>query len=378
MERVFLDDAWQVRSSAEVNDDEGRRASSPGFDASAWYPARLPATVLGALIEAGVYPDPFPEDAFVACPGSVRRDENFSNHPFPDGSPFSVPWWYRREFELPEASPGDQQWLHFEGVNYRAALFVNGRNIAGPEHLVGAYRVFDLRITDEVAAGLNALSIRVSPPAPDDLALTWVDWNPSPPDKNLGLWRRAWLRRTGPVALFDPHVVSRLTPGGAELDVFVDVENASDATTHAELRFELEGRAFSREVTLAPRERTALHVAASDEPELRLSLVRASGGRGAWAHRSFTGSSWRSGATGGSPTARQSGSASARSRASSTSASTRCSGSTGAPARARRRLGQRSLSAPEPGARAPRVRVREAHRAEHDFASKACSRTRTS
>jgi exo-1,4-beta-D-glucosaminidase len=82
------------------------------------------------------------------------------------------------------------------------------------------------------------------------------------------------LRRTGPLALFDPHVVSRLTPNGAELDVFVDVENASSSHQEAELSFDLGGRRFSKVLYLSPRERLEVRVGADEEAALRLARPR--------------------------------------------------------------------------------------------------------
>ena len=43
-----------------------------------------------------------------------------------------------------------------------------------------------------IATGMrntNALAVEVFAPTPPDLQTTWVDWNPSPPDKDMGLWQ---------------------------------------------------------------------------------------------------------------------------------------------------------------------------------------------
>ncbi|HVJ19370.1 MAG TPA: hypothetical protein VM686_28315 [Polyangiaceae bacterium] len=272
MDPVLLDTGWWLRSSAETGD--GERLSRAGVDNAGWHAARLPATVVGALVEAGVYEDPFFATNFRKIPGQGPPHENFSNHPFPEGSPFSVPWWFRRELELEPLRQGEQLWLRFDGINYRAALWLNGQRVAGPDTLVGAYRRFDLCVTPHVHSGKNALALEVTPPATNDLAVTWVDWNPSPPDKNAGLWRRAWVRRTGPLALFDPHVVSRLVGASAELSVHVDVENPTDTAQRGELCFTLLGQSFRREVELPARTRQRISVAASESPALRVESPR--------------------------------------------------------------------------------------------------------
>ena len=35
----------------------------------------------------------------------------------------------------------------------------------------------------------NVLAVQIFAPTETDLAITFVDWNPAPPDKNMGLWR---------------------------------------------------------------------------------------------------------------------------------------------------------------------------------------------
>ncbi|HEV8248142.1 MAG TPA: hypothetical protein VGP93_20345, partial [Polyangiaceae bacterium] len=249
----------------------GPQLSQPLLDTSDWYPAKLPATVLGTLVERGVYGDPFHADGFRKLPGLGPAHENFSNHPFPEGSPFAIPWWFRREFEQGPLAPGEQLWLHLAGINYRASLWLNGKLVADPRAIVGAYRGYDFCITDRVQAGPNALALEVSPPKPDDLALTWVDWNPSPPDKNMGLWRNAWLRRTGPLALSHPHVVSRLAGKGAELTLSVDVENPGARAMTGVIRFELFGQSLEREVELAPGARTRVSLAPEEHAALRVA-----------------------------------------------------------------------------------------------------------
>ena len=46
---------------------------------------------------------------------------------------FSFSWWYRTEFELTDLT--QPHVLQIEGVNYRAALWLNGKQIATPQDL---------------------------------------------------------------------------------------------------------------------------------------------------------------------------------------------------------------------------------------------------
>ncbi|HXK17973.1 MAG TPA: hypothetical protein VNG33_09230 [Polyangiaceae bacterium] len=247
-----------MQSSSAVSDD-GQLLSSRDVDASHWYTAELPATVLAVLVAHGVYPDPFVGMNFLKLPGQGPAHQNFSNHAMPDDSPFRVPWWFRTEFEHLGAK-GDEPhtWLELDGLNYRANLFVNGRLVLDQTKLVGAYRAFNVLLDDCLLPGRNRLALQVFPPNPDDLAITWVDWNPSPPDKNLGLWRGARLRSTGPVRLQHPQVISRL-PGAelsvAELSVFATLENATREPLSCCLAVAFAGASAELEVALGPRER---------------------------------------------------------------------------------------------------------------------------
>ena len=56
------------------------------------------------------------------------------------------------------------------------------------------------------------LAVQVFAPTEHDLAITFVDWNPAPPDKNMGLWRDVYVTTSGPVALRYPTVVSKVNP----------------------------------------------------------------------------------------------------------------------------------------------------------------------
>lgn len=248
---------WLVQSSSVVGPD-GAHLSRSTSDASDWYTAKLPATVLAVLVEHGVYPDPFVGMNFLKLPGRGPAHQNFSNHPMPDDSPFRVPWWFRSELDHVPAEHAPHTWLELDGLNYRANLFVNGQLARPSSELVGAYRRFDVLLDDYLSPGRNCIALQVFPPSPDDLSITWVDWNPSPPDKSLGLWRGARLRSTGAVRLAHPQLLTRLPDSDlsvADLSVFVTLENATPEPVEATLLVSFEGESAALTLELGPRER---------------------------------------------------------------------------------------------------------------------------
>ena len=116
-----------------------------------------------------------------------------------------VPWWYRKQFVLPESYRGKTIWLNFGGLNYRANIWLNGKQIGKKEDVAGAWRTWEFNISDAALAGKsNVLAVEVFSPTEKDLAITFVDWNPAPPDKNMGLYRGVEITTSGPVAVRYP------------------------------------------------------------------------------------------------------------------------------------------------------------------------------
>ena len=159
------------------------------------------------------------------------------------------------------------------GVNFRFDAWLNGKKIADAAKTAGAFRVHELDVTGVAQAGANALAVLVSAPTPGDLAITFVDWNPMPPDKLMGLYRPVTLTASGPVALRHPQVVTKLAPGNdrAELTVKVFATNASTARVTGTLRGRAAGVAFQTDVALAAGESREIVLAPSDFPQLALA-----------------------------------------------------------------------------------------------------------
>ena len=107
--RIPLAQRWELQSSAKVA-DSGAEISTAAYQASGWYPASVPATVIATLVKNKVYADPTFGMNLRAIPGtSYAPGTNFSNEPMPPGSPFAVPWWYRTALRSPrrlQRTPG--------------------------------------------------------------------------------------------------------------------------------------------------------------------------------------------------------------------------------------------------------------------------------
>ncbi len=268
---------WALQSSA-VDKASGEVLSQPGYDTAAWQKTTVPNTVVGALVAAGKYPDPYFGMNLRGIPGTEYKiGERFTLIDMPATSPFAVPWWFRKEFT---AAPGDGRsvWLHFDGLNYRANIWVNGTRIANDQEAVGAFRRFEFDITRLLKPGApNAVAVQVKAPGPGDLAFMWVDWNPTPADKNMGLWGDVYLTESGPLALRHPSVSSEIDLGtlaSAKLTVAVDVRNTTGASVSGEVRGTIEAIRFAKQVSLGPHEQKLVRITSAEAPGLVMAKPR--------------------------------------------------------------------------------------------------------
>ncbi len=257
---IPLADGWAIRSAAEVAAG-GSVVSSPGLDLAGWCPASVPATVLAALRKNGEYPDVFTGKNLESIP----RER------------FAGPWWYRKEFDLPAGQSPVNARLGFDGINYRADIWLNGRRIASRDDIFGSFRTFEVDIATAAGAGVNVLAVEVFPPQPGDFTFGFVDWNPQPPDRSMGLWRPVILRLSGPVSLEQPFVTSKVnleTLAEADLTITVQAANRSNQPVSGALLAEVEGLALSQEVELGPAERRTVTLTSREYPELKLQNPR--------------------------------------------------------------------------------------------------------
>src|SRR5882724_9712141 len=165
--KIFLRERWAIQSSAQVK-EKGEVLSRSNFRPRDWYPAKVPSTVAGTLVDNKVYADPFVGMNLRLMPGcSYPIGANFSLRPMPEDSPFRSSWWYRTEFQVPASYRGENIWLHLDGINFRANIWLNGKQIASSDQIAGTFRLHELNIRDVTRAGaLNILAIEVFPQQP--------------------------------------------------------------------------------------------------------------------------------------------------------------------------------------------------------------------
>src|SRR5580698_8455594 len=122
-----LETGWQIQSAASTGHD-GVAISTGAFSPSGWHAATVPTTVLGALVNDGVYTNIF----FGTNLARISR------------APFTNAWWFRNEFSVTKKQAAGNADLVFEGINYRANVWLNGKQIADMNDIFGAFKIFTL------------------------------------------------------------------------------------------------------------------------------------------------------------------------------------------------------------------------------------------
>lgn len=258
VEKQYLDEGWQLFSSESVSVD-GSKISSIGFDNKLGYPIKVPATVMHGLMQNDLFPDIF--KPFVV--------ENM------DRKPFEVPWWYRKELRINELSNNDFYQLTFEGINFRANIWLNGAQVARADSVEGSYGVWNFDITRFLKKGNNVLAVEIIPPVfGKDIHMGFVDWNPTPPDRLMGLWRGVLLSHTGPVSMRHSNVVTKVdkqTLKSAEITLSTELTNHSDKPQNATLTATFDNVTVNQEVELQANEKREVFFRPTEYNELKLN-----------------------------------------------------------------------------------------------------------
>jgi len=264
---VILASGWQMQDASKVAETNGEAISQPGYAPRNWYPATVPGTVLTTLVNNKVYAEPL-------------WGENNRPNVIPE-SLCRASYWYRLQFTVPAANAGRRTWLNFHGINYKAAVFVNGKR-AGDINGAFSRGLFD--ITPFVKPGETAaVAVLILPPphpgnpqeqtvqlglGPNGGALTqdgptfvcavgW-DWIPAIRDRDMGIWQKVTLTSSGPVVLQNPLVISDLPlprTDSADLCVLTTVKNLTDTPQSGVLRGSFgDSNRFEWPVSLAPNQ----------------------------------------------------------------------------------------------------------------------------
>ncbi|MCK5146731.1 glycoside hydrolase family 2 [bacterium] len=250
---IQLTEGWDLLSSKDIEDIS--QLHRPEWQSDKAYQVSVPSTIFGALVDLEVYADPFM--------GTTLKEI--------DKSPFQVPWFYRKVFDLDPDLPQSNIELELEGFNFRANVWLNGHQIGDADTLIGPFKMYSLNITQTVKPENNVLLIEIIRPEKDDLTIGWVDWNPYPPDDNIGLWRPVKIKQTGTVSLTDIFVqadVNLETLKEADLSISAFLVNHSQTIQTGKLDGQIEDHKFSIDYSLKPGEKRKIIMTAETHAAL--------------------------------------------------------------------------------------------------------------
>jgi exo-1,4-beta-D-glucosaminidase len=270
-----LHEGWSLASGCHLS-AAGAQLSVASYhaDPSSWTATSVPSTVLAAQVSGGQFKDPYFDRNLRAIPGTdYPIGKIFSRLPMSLDSPYACPWWYRTRFAVPAGARGKTLWLRFGGINYRANIWVNGQQLAASTEVAGAYRTYEFDVTRLLKPGKeNAIAVQTFAPTEHDLAINWVDWNPCPPDKDMGLTGDVALYTSGPVSVRSPMVDTHLSSSSdiAELTVYGEIHNASAQKVDGTAAIALLGVKVEQPVTLNAGETRTVVFAPEQFPKLRV------------------------------------------------------------------------------------------------------------
>lgn len=232
--------------SSSVISASGEELSSPQYKSKVyWFPVKVPSTVLTGLVANGIYTDPYSGLNNMLIPDASdefnkKYDlEKFSYLPN-DPNPWKKPYWYRTTFMVPSADNGRCFQLIFKGINYRAGIWLNGRQVADSTQMAGMFAQYSLDVSSYIKAGVkNVLAVKIYPldypglPSTEQLkalddfypnggptgdigknvtmlcSVGW-DWVPPARDRNIGIWLPVYLRTSGGVTIGNTKITNEL------------------------------------------------------------------------------------------------------------------------------------------------------------------------
>lgn len=278
-DNISLDGAgWKLQNALFVP-DTGETISKPAYAAEGWLSAKVPGTVLTSYLLDGAIPDP-----------NFGDQQRLISESF-----FQNDFWYRKEFNLPGSSPHQHFQLNFEGINWKADIYLNGSRVG---HIDGAFSRGKFEVTQNLLTGQkNVLAVlihKVANPGPTNIKLLarashnggvlgkdeptfhasigW-NWMPSVRGRDIGIWDHVYLEQTGPIVLIDPFVHSTVSGDRqhADLTIQFTVKNLENTPEEGAVNGSLRNIAFTQNVQLAANETKTLTLDKTAFPQLSLN-----------------------------------------------------------------------------------------------------------
>ena len=268
---------WRLQRASEVT-ARGEEIASADFDSREWICATVPGTVLASYINIGAVPNPNYADDIDQISESYFRS-NF---------------WYRDEFEVQTIEDG-QQWLNFDGINWKANVFLNGQCLGRIE---GAFMRGKFNVTGILQKGRNYLAVEIicnehfaaikekdenttqfnggilGADNPTFHATVGWDWITTTRGREAGIWNEVYLTTTGMVTVSDPYVQTTLSADKKTITPSVFVYNYEAKSVTGVLSGYIGDVKFEKTITIPANTEQEISFCAKQFPQLSSSDFR--------------------------------------------------------------------------------------------------------
>ncbi len=201
---------WRLQRASSVT-ATGEEIATADFKPEQWIVATVPGTVLSSYKNIGAIADPNYAD------NQLHVSESF----------FYSDFWYRNEFNMPEGFNRERLFLNFDGINWKAEVFMNGKQLG---RIDGAFMRGKFDVTDIALPGKNTVAVKIiknthigaikeknrqstdfnggilGADNPTFHATIGWDWIPTVRGRNIGIWNDVFLTTSGKVTVADPYV----------------------------------------------------------------------------------------------------------------------------------------------------------------------------
>lgn len=278
-DRYLLNQGWELANNEMVMLGNGSPMEA-SYNTNHWYNASVPGTVLTTLVNQGVYPDPYIGLNNMHIPDSLCRQI----------------WWYRLQFNSPVIAEGKKAWLHFDGINYKANFYLNGKKIG---LLHGAFKRAAFDVSSVLnRSGSNILLVQILPPpnpgipheqsllsgmgpnggqlaldGPTFISAEGWDWVPGIRDRNMGIWQDVRLQITGDITLGDPQVITDLPlpdTTTAFLTVKTSVKNHQTVAQQVKVILKIDDILLEKKVEVPPGQEVPVVFTNREFPSLQI------------------------------------------------------------------------------------------------------------
>lgn len=265
---------WILQHASQVK-ASGEELSQEGTPTEGWITATVPGTVLMSYVNIGALPHPNYDDNI------NQISESFFNSDF----------WYRTSFNVPDSFLKRHTYLCFDGINWKADVYLNGRQI---DRIEGAFKRGRTDVSNLLKKGTNTLAVRViknehygavkektaestsfnggilGADNPTFHATIGWDWITTVRGRDMGIWNDVYLKNEGDVSVADPLVNTRLAEKDTTvtLSITTDVKNSATRPVTGTLRAWVGDVSVEKQLSLGAGQQISVLLTDDEFPEL--------------------------------------------------------------------------------------------------------------